>query len=84
MSVCSDDNDTKCSKLLRASLRGTSGTLYVAMPLDNQCCLVRDCECVDTKSKDRVSYCKLLESSLTLTNTENPRCHLRTRYGMDE
>ena len=25
MSVCSDDNDTKCSKLLRASLRGTSG-----------------------------------------------------------
>ena len=26
LSVCSDDNDTKCSKLLRASLRGTSGT----------------------------------------------------------
>ena len=25
LSVCSDDNDTKCSKLLRASLRGTSG-----------------------------------------------------------
>ena len=24
--LCSDDNDTKCSKLLRASLRGTSGT----------------------------------------------------------
>ena len=23
--LCSDDNDTKCSKLLRASLRGTSG-----------------------------------------------------------
>ena len=23
--MCSDDNDTKCSKLLRASLRGTSG-----------------------------------------------------------
>ena len=54
------------------------------MPLGNQCCLVRDGECVDTKSKDRVSYCKLLESSLTLTNTETPRCHFRTRYGMDE
>ena len=26
LSVCSDDNDTKCSKLLRASLRGTSGS----------------------------------------------------------
>ena len=25
LSVCSDDNDTKCSKLLRASLHGTSG-----------------------------------------------------------
>ena len=24
--MCSDDNDTKCSKLLRASLRGTSGS----------------------------------------------------------
>ena len=23
--LCSDDNDTKCSKLLKASLRGTSG-----------------------------------------------------------
>ena len=27
MSVCSDDNDAKCSKLLRASLRGTSGSV---------------------------------------------------------
>ena len=25
MFLCSDDNDTKCSKLLKASLRGTSG-----------------------------------------------------------
>ena len=25
--LCSDDNDTKCSKLLRASLRGTSGNM---------------------------------------------------------
>ena len=23
--LCSDDNDTKCSKLLKATLRGTSG-----------------------------------------------------------
>ena len=52
------------------------------IPLDNQCCLVRDSECVDTKSKDSVSFCKLLESSLT--NTENPICHFRTIYEMDE
>ena len=24
--LCSDDNDTKCSELLKASLRGTSGS----------------------------------------------------------
>ena len=30
--MCSDDNDTKCSKLLRASLRGTSG--YIAILID--------------------------------------------------
>ena len=27
--LCSDDNDTKCSKLLRASLRGTSGLFLI-------------------------------------------------------
>ena len=29
MFLCSDDNDTKCSKLLKASLRGTSGSAAV-------------------------------------------------------
>ena len=28
MFLCSDDNDTKCSKLLKASLRGKSGNKY--------------------------------------------------------
>ena len=28
MFLCSDDNDTKCSKLLRASLSGTSGMCF--------------------------------------------------------
>ena len=28
MFLCSDDKDTKCSKLLRASLRGTSGLFW--------------------------------------------------------
>ena len=29
--LCSDDNDTKCSKLLKASLRGTSGIALVQL-----------------------------------------------------
>ena len=33
LSVCSDDNDTKCSKLLRASLRGTSGNVNTSRPI---------------------------------------------------
>ena len=31
MFLCSDDNDTKCSKLLKASLRGTSGNVKVGL-----------------------------------------------------
>ena len=34
--LCSDDNDTKCSKLLKASLRGTSGFSLVSA--DNSFC----------------------------------------------
>ena len=34
--MCSDDNDTKCSKLLRASLRGTSGIVLIALSRCNR------------------------------------------------
>ena len=71
-----------CRKGMCALPAKEDNNYLTPMPLDNQYCLVRDGECADTKSKDRVYFCMLVESSLT--NTKNPRCHFRTRYEMDE
>ena len=54
-----------CRKGMRALPAKEDSNYLTPMPLDNQCCMVWDGQCVDTKSKDRVSFCKLLESSLT-------------------
>ena len=50
---------------------------------DNLCGLVWDGESIGTRLKDRVSFYKLLESTL-FANTENPRSRVATSHGMDE
>ena len=42
-----------CRKGVCALPANEDSNYLTPMPLDNQCCLVRGGECVDTKSKDR-------------------------------
>jgi len=50
---------------------------------DNLCGLVWDGKSIGTRLKDRVSFYKLLESTL-FANTENSRSRVATSHGMGE
>ena len=50
---------------------------------DNLCGLVWDGKSIGTRLKDRVSFYKLLKSTI-FANTENPRSRVATSHGMDE